>query len=391
MVKTLSFCDKVFAKNDGKTTLDVHINDCLTVLDYLFSTYKEPIGTWCKKNNVDFNWLTKTTRNAVYFHDFGKATLKWQEEARKEKPNFPVHGPYSGYFLMQNLLQEKGGRNLNDPSEFIPLLAMISHHSILTENSWNNLPSPDRFCENYLIDLNNRFGYKEITFNHSFNSYVKILNKFRSDSAKTKFRDVWGNNKPINTSFKSIYSFILSLLITSDNMASAFEKNNIFNEKHQNYGLKNKFPDLNEINKKLNHLEDEKRLYDIQKDILKLGKAEKSPIRILLEAPCGEGKTMASLLYARELFKKSVINRVIFTLPTQVTTNNMLLDFKSEYGIPEQWIGVFHSEIMQFLKKMEKESSFCHDDSFSFKNLKYWSTFFGKQFNISTIDHLLEV
>ncbi len=102
----------------------------------------------------------------------------------------------------------------------------------------------------------------------------------------------------------------------------------------------------------MKELEGDKDLTEIQQKIVKelLNCSDISelvkPLRI--EAPCGEGKTLGALLVAKRLLSQNLINKVIFTLPTQVTTNNMVEEFEIEYKIPREWIGVYHSEVMSF-------------------------------------------
>ena len=103
---------------------------------------------------------------------------------------------------------------------------------------------------------------------------------------------------------------------------------------------------------------------------------------ILMEAPCGEGKTLASLIFSKILFKNDLIDKVIFLLPTQITSNNMYFEFEEEYSIPKEWIGVYHSEVLNFLIKN-------NDDSVNPYLDKFRNSIYSKSFNISTIDHLL--
>ncbi len=379
MVRILSFCDNVFAKDDGKTTLKDHIYDCNFVLNYLISTYRKPLYEWANRNNIDFDWFIESVKKSVHYHDFGKATLKWQEEARKENTKLPYHSPYAGYFILQEV---EVGRTDNT-NDFVPVLATVSHHSLLTENSWRNTPVPDEFIEGCLREINKEFGYCELDFTKNWSGYLNNLRKFRDNSQQ--HRSIFG--KVIDTRFKSKYSLILSLITTSDNIASYFEENNVYDEDSRLKELKNRFPPIPNITKILETLEEGKSLFYTQKKIIKLGRKQNNPLRLLFEAPCGEGKTLASLLYARELFKRGKINRVIFTLPTQTTTNNMMLEFEKDYNIPKQWIGIYHSEVFHFL--LEENRDLEEEDLSSLKSIKYWSNFYGKPFNVSTVDHLL--
>ncbi|ATZ60993.2 MAG: CRISPR-associated helicase Cas3' [Methanosarcinales archaeon Met12] len=374
---------EVLAKSDGRTTFDQHSKDCEFVLNYLLSTNKEVLKKWCNRNKIAFGKFQSGTRLAMHYHDFGKVTRKWQEEARKEKPNLPPHAPYSGYFLIQD--------NKYELSDETPLLTAISHHSLLTESSWSTLGYPSEFLLEYLKEFNEKSNFTLPPLNLSQSDYFKQLKEYQKDCQRPTFRTLWDENKQINTTFKAKYCLMLSLLVTSDGIASKFEEEQIRGSKRTNK-LKEWFPSPKMIYEKIKNVEGKKELTGIQKDILDLFSSPSylnegiKPLRI--EAPCGEGKTLTALMYAKELFKNGLINRVIFVLPTQTTTNNMFYEFEKEYDIPSEWIGIYHSEVMSFLiEKGEGEDN--SGDAFPISNQKYWSVFYSKPFNISTIDHLL--
>ena len=164
------------------------------------------------------------------FHDFGKGTLKWQKEALNEDPHLPPHAPYSGYFLLQN---EK---------DICSLLACISHHSLLTESSFDRVPYPDRFDEEYLNQLANEFNYN-ISFDKSWKNYFENLKNYKINSQYPKFRNKWNNQ--IDTKFKSRYCLMLSYLTASDGIASKIEEENLLDNVDKN--LKKWFPSSQDV------------------------------------------------------------------------------------------------------------------------------------------------
>ncbi|WP_298525251.1 CRISPR-associated helicase Cas3', partial [uncultured Methanobrevibacter sp.] len=174
----------------------------------------------------------------------------------------------------------------------------------------------------------------------------------------------------------------LSYLTMCDGLSSDFEDNakeitipEILSE--------NPSPDI--IFNQIQNIDEEINLNPIQNLILKI-KQDKEIHElikpVIMEAPCGEGKTLASLLFSKCLFENELINRVIFLLPTQVTSNNMYFEFEKEYDIPKKWLGIYHSEILNFLIKNAEDSSNPYFD-------KYKNIIYSKAFNISTIDHFL--
>jgi CRISPR-associated endonuclease/helicase Cas3 len=362
----------VIAKSNG-TTLKEHTKDSLGVIDYLISANKDLLDNWAKLNNINIDSIFKGIQSAMTFHDFGKGTLKWQKEALNEDPHLPPHAPYSGYFLLQN---EK---------DICSLLACISHHSLLTESSFDRVPYPDRFDEEYLNQLANEFNYN-ISFDKSWKNYFENLKNYKINSQYPKFRNKWNNQ--IDTKFKSRYCLMLSYLTASDGIASKIEEENLLDNVDKN--LKKWFPSSQDVYHRISEIEGNKKLTEIQRKVLsELSKSSNiyelsQPLRV--EAPCGEGKTLAALLAGKELLKENIINKVIFTLPTQVTSNNMVQEFEDEYGIPKDWIGIYHSEVMSFLVETNDEEQ---ESDFSLSSQKFWNLIYSKPFNISTIDHLL--
>ena len=360
---------KLMAKSNGKTTLVDHINDCLTVADFYISNYKDVIKSWCRDLDLEFENFIENLKVAIHYHDFGKGTIKWQSESEKENPNFPIHAPFAGYFIFQEIKK-------NLPA----LLSSISHHSLLTDETgnkfqiWLNV----KFYENELNEINNSFNRKD---NLQFNQIAEYFNKIFLNQIKKLPRENWQNyNNVINVKFKAQYCHYLFLICISDILASKYEDTDKSNIRKY---ISNFIPTNEKIIATLDKINLNKKLTKTQKDVLSLYYYKDKRNNFVLEAPCGEGKTLSSLLYARELWKNNKINRVIFTLPTQTTTNNMVQEFNQEYGIPKEWIGVYHSEVLHFLQTILSE------ETAEIKSKILLDSFYIRPFNISTIDHLL--
>lgn len=363
---------KTIAKSNG-TSLKKHTENALNVSNYLISSNREILENWGKLNKINIDLLLNEIHSAIFFHDFGKGAVKWQEEALKEEPHLPPHAPYSGYFLLQN------------ETDFCSHLACISHHSLLTESSFNNVRYPKDFNKEYLTKFATENNYK-VSFDIPWENYFESLKNFKKDSQSLNVRNKWNNQ--IDTYFKAKYCLILSYLTTSDGIASKIEEDS--SDTNLNGNLSKWFPSPSDICKEVNEIEGDKKLTDIQNKVLNvLSKSSNifdysKPFRI--EAPCGEGKTLTALLVAKELLNQNIINKVIFTLPTQVTSNNMVQEFEDEYKIPRDWIGIYHSEVMSFLIENTDEEQ---ESDFSISSKKFWNLIYSKPFNISTIDHLL--
>lgn len=376
MVRILSSSNKnIIAKSNG-TSLKKHSFDSFKIADILLESHKNLLENrfkLLKINNLDqFLNIIKTS---VLFHDFGKATNIWQEKVHENKENnyLPPHAIYSGFYLPC--------KNEND---FITLFSVISHHTLLTDNSFGEkLKRNYNFYENYLEAIVNE---KNLTLNHNFNknNYIDNLIKLKEASQSLKFRGY--ENKTFDIFFKAQYTLCLSYLTISDGLSSSFEEDNSSIKKEK---VLDSNPSPSIIINEINSFSEDLKLNPIQEDVIDAKKSKNINELIkpmLLEAPCGEGKTLASLLFSEILLKNDLINKVIFVLPTQVTSNNMFTEFNKEYKIPEKWLGVYHSEVLNFLIKNNENNN--EEDNNPFLE-KYKNLIYSKPFNISTIDHLL--
>lgn len=379
MVRTLSSCNDVWGKTTG-VALSKHTNDCKKVLGYIIENQKEVIHNWCVRNDADYETFIKDLEFTLHYHDFGKSTSKWQKNARLifqgKNVDLPVHAIYSGYLMANDERTKK-----SSTMDYLPLLVCNSHHSLMTNYSWEKVPllNTDDINLEYLQDYNKKSGYGEIKLTISWQEYLENLRNFRKNSHRDKFRGK-DKSKEINSCFKAHYCFMLSLITAADGIASSLEARNVdeglFKEE-----VDKLFPDPKRLSEKISLTININDLTEIQKMVVAKSYSSIDGYKpLIIEAPCGEGKTLASLLWAKKLFETGKINRVIFTLPTQITSNNMYQEFSTDYGIPKKWVGLYHSELMSFLID-EKE-----DD---LEGIKYKNSIYSKPFTISTIDHLL--
>ena len=117
--------------------------------------------------------------------------------------------------------------------------------------------------------------------------------------------------------------------------------------------------------------------------------------RIILNAGCGEGKTAAALLFAQKLLRENRIDRIIFTLPTKFTANNLSKDLteKEKYAIPEELVGITHGDAAEFIRQRAQEGNDADIDEDEIHNLimaqVFENSIYAKPITISTVDHLI--
>ncbi len=372
MVRILCSYEDIYAKTNG-TSLKEHSLDSLEVVNILIESNEKLIKNKLNLLGFDYDELIFNLKKSTFFHDFGKATFDWQEKllyiTAYNEGHLPPHAIYSGFFLLPNNL-----------TETISLFSVISHHSLLTENSFEgNLNYSIGFYEDYLINLIQDSEYNLNKFD-SMSNYLNFIKNFKVTSHSPKIRGLYNNQ--INLLFKAKYCFLLHYISLADGLSSEFEE---YNKTISEELINDVMPSPSVVYDEIKCIDENLVLNPIQELILSIKESDNisdlvKPV--LMEAPCGEGKTLASLLFSKVLFKNDLIDKLIFVLPTQVTSNNMYFEFEAEYNIPKSWIGLYHSEVLNFLIKNTDESINPYLDKY--KNLVY-----SKQFNISTIDHLL--
>ena len=116
--------------------------------------------------------------------------------------------------------------------------------------------------------------------------------------------------------------------------------------------------------------------------------------RLILNAGCGEGKTAAALLFGQKWLQEDRIERIILTLPTKFTANNLYRDLVSSegYNIPKKLVGITHGDSREFLTQLtntEEENSEQEDTNGNVMAQIFENNFYAKPVTISTVDHLL--
>lgn len=362
------FSSDIYAKSN-EITLQKHSENVLEVLNIILEN--DEILLKNKFNGeLDFEFFKNSMSRAVFFHDFGKATEEWQYAIKKiidgENIKTPPHAFFSGYFLKPS-----------NTKDVFPMLAVLSHHSLMTNNSFKHISVNVNLYEDYIEELSKLKNFNLEKFD-DLGSYKNYLIRMIESTNNMDNRSLYKNTL-INLSFKRYYCYYLSYLTLCDNIASFFEKNYNTFDKNQ---IIDYYPSCNHIYEMIKNIDKNLNLSSIQKKIIDVTSKKNNLNAILMEAPCGEGKTLASLLFARSLFKNNKINRIIFTLPTQTTSNSMYKEFNETYNIPKKNIGIYHSEVLSFLLNETDNQREVFDDKFH--NVTY-----SKTFNISTIDHLL--
>ena len=381
----------------GKTnqSLRGHTQDCLTVCDEIIARRAPFLRQLCKSFGWEYEEVKQALRFAIWCHDIGKASDEWQDYIRGNGSRITHALPSFGIGLMVNNLP----KSFNSSPLYAAILAILAHHGQLHK---------DAFREDYFrwqvvrlpVDyINSHFDcFRQLEPNFQLKSWhLETLQFDKVCQAIDKLKAVIKTQADLR--FKTVYSLMLNVLTTSDAYAS---KNapaigtpkkpmhaNLNREK-LSY-IENQFPFYNNApltelpfvpkNSKPNNMQCEIGQHDSE--------------RIILNAGCGEGKTAAALLFAQKLLKENQVDRIIFTLPTKFTANNLSRDLtdKKKYAIPEKLVGITHGDAAEFLCQSAQGMGEKNTNEDEIENLimaqVYENSIYAKPITISTVDHLI--
>ena len=375
-------------------TLSGHIHDCLTVCDELLRRREPFLRNFCKRYGWDWEEVRRCIRFAVWFHDIGKASNQWQQYIRGRGRSV-THALPS--FAIGAMSLGIGG--FEKSPRFAALFAILAHHlQMLHDGSF-----PEERNRRLRVDMPVAYVTEHLAYFREFEPDFILTDRRMPqidlgrvcnilERIKT---DVHGET---DLQFKVLYSLILNMLTASDNYASANGPENGSPDNPCGTNLtqdtlaqiNDKFPLYgNTPLKSLPFLPEGIMPNDMQREIV-----ESDSDRLILNAGCGEGKTAAALLFGQKWLRADRIERIILTLPTKFTANNLYRDLVSpeKYAIPEKLVGIIHGDSREFLTqltKTEEENSEQEDTNGNVMAQIFENNFYAKPVTISTVDHLL--
>ena len=383
--------------NATNQTLRGHIQDCLTVCDEIIARREIFLRQLCQRYGWNWEDVKQALRFAVWCHDIGKASDEWQEYIRDKGSRITHALPSFGVGLMASNMP----KSFNNSPLYAAMLAVLAHHGQLHKDAfrednfrWQNVTLPIDY-------INSHFGYfRQLEPDFHLSTWQsKMLCLERICAPIRKLKEVIRGREKLQ--FKILYSLMLNILTTSDGYASGNAPDSGTSENPMGTNLtreklssiQNKFPFFN------NSLLKDRPFVpkDSEPNKMQCEIVQQDSGRIILNAGCGEGKTAAALLFAQKLLKENRIDRIIFTLPTKFTANNLNRDLTDKYAIPEELIGITHSDVSEFLRQRMQETENQHSeqeiDEDEIHNLimaqVFENSIYAKPITISTVDHLI--
>ena len=367
-----------------KQTFEGHTTDSLLILrDYIIKN-QNVLKEFSKNFELDYDLLSNLLFLAVYLHDVGKLTKEFQHNIKNNKSGASISHAFFGLPFINSDLPEDLNKLLR--------LAILSHHSQLYNQIFDNANLKPKviYCDKQIQEHINSY---EIVYKEHFSDLFILKNRplyqereyllhfnLKRHIQREELRHLKSSyDKDVRT--KAIYCIVLSILKHCDQKASAnFEDADLEKGKNYNSIIGQKALDM--INYPLHLFKlSEKRLlsqytlYKYQKDAMIIDYYG------IISAPCGRGKTEGALLAALKILNNYNKNRIIFALPTQITSNAMYDRMRKIFG--EENVGIYHG-MSRFIhdeeNDMEKEDVMAQ---------VYDEKVFLKPVIVTTIDHLI--
>lgn len=364
---------KILAKSDPSTTLIQHIKDCLSVFPNVLKWNSKLIELMAERYGIEKDFLIQRLFLTVAFHDIAKATKNFQAKVRKEKYGLESHALSSIEFLYP-IIDSNPITTFGDVPYYPELMSIATHHSKLNKYSFDNYnklkneyADNDFFIEYYEM-VNEQAsiykipGWKNIVFD------ITALQKSSYEILKfeiiLKFdKDAFVRNK--SSKARDLFILFKSVLHYCDWIASSGN----FNYTYTN-GLNNEA-----ITKKMIA----QNAGFISWSEFQLKSAEAYNQNIFVQISTGQGKTEAAALWATN---NNEHQKIIFLLPTMVTTNKMWKRMCGFFG-NHDIVGLSHSAAQYLLKENDEI-----EPELLRKHYLYNRTFF-KPVTVATVDQLI--
>ena len=396
-------------------TLEGHTLDSLKILRAYIEINQDVLEQFCERWQLNKESLLRSLFITVYLHDIGKLTAEFQKNIRngKSSPRYP-----HAYYALSILNDIELSNLLSAPLE---KTAILGHHTQLSTKLYDNytrfgIPSFLREETDAFIKKSKR-AHGELFFDRWFpfdgleirlpeepRKLTPLLSrKYRNHVIRetSSFED--------KEKIKSVFSYLFSILKMCDDYSSAD-----FSEFINQYnGNDTEFDSVMEetaryvlrpyVDNMYERVLKGYKPYDYQRD--ELGKlCGDIPFYGLLFAPCGRGKTETALIWAMKAAKKYRRNKIVFAMPTQITSNAMWERFCELFGEGKtkqekiedgkRYVGLFHGKSFIVLKDDKKgeegdEEDLDYEDLEEVRGENFKGNVFFKPITVTTIDHLI--
>ena len=352
-VRETSLCSEILAKSKPEETIEEHTDKAISFLLKYFDWHERNISRVAELAGVSAEELKSRLFATVYLHDIGKASMDFQRHIHiRDKSRGTPHALLSLPFIYAAVPPLDG---IHYES-----LAVMSHHRPFYDNLYSDR-SDMEFEGRYCVEEAKRF-YRKLPIIHEERTgkeYPFSLNEPELGIARDLLKRVKYLYR-VPPKAREIFSLFVSALHYSDWLASAnidykYSVGNIAERTERA---------VKKANRSFRWYDFQNRIRDIEGDVF---------IRI----PTGKGKTEAALLWADRNLNSG---KLIYLLPTRVTSNAMYLRMKRIFG---DMVGISHGTAAL---SIAEESGWGTEE---YKSKKLLSSTFMEPVTIATIDQLL--
>ena len=385
---------EILAKSNPKQTLEDHVHDCLVMFRRVIEWKKPLLERFSQRCGIPFDDLKRRLFYVVAFHDAGKIDRRFQQKiqcndcqvirAAERGRTCRKHGggsfreshPLASIVLLKNVIDSPlivyRGKGY-----YPELLAVATHHTVLGNNTFD---SYDEWKHDFIVEYLPKYfqivnkwaddfeikGHKPLKFQdgNSPQFPVDIFSDVRVAISEMRL----GMNEQDYPLVRDTFVLIKGILHYCDWLASKA------NEKQSSLSVSYS------IEERVDRLMSERCKTTFWKKRFQED-AGKIMTDLYIEIPTGQGKTEAALLWAEKLKKK-----VIYLLPTMVTSNKMyrrLLEFYGNHNV-----GLAHSTASYVFHKQSEEDIEETGDEIIREKLLFSRTFLYPA-TVSTVDQLL--
>lgn len=341
--------------NNSFKNLEEHTTNVWNSLKDIIERRTFVVSKYSNKINKDINVVAKRLMYSCFFHDYGKTHIDWQESAKNNTLR-NVELRHELVYLLEILdyLRKK----FKTPNEtyiemlkrfYLYIIPIASHHNKLShkhkDDSW--LKTEKKIYNKNFKKLDSELTSSfDLIDSKLFKLFQKLSQHFNDESDLNRVMNYW-----YEISMNRYY------LQMADKRASAIEQGSYV-------------PDLDIFFKTA--IDSSWKLRNLQ-DMAKNNYNKKLT---LLRAPTGSGKTLACILWAEEIIKNKLADRLIIAMPTKFTSN-ALTDAVKSYGL--QGASTQHSNYRmdKFILNDYNVNDYIHS-----KNLE-------SNVTVCTIDHIL--
>lgn len=405
-------------------TLYGHSEDSATILKRYVDENFMVIDDFCKHHEIETKHFLKNLFITVYLHDVGKGTIHFQKNILHGKHSQYYPHAFYGFSYFKQLI--KSGMMESIFNEKIPVetLAVLGHHTQLYKNIYEDINNDPIFdtvkIKRFISTIDD--VYKKL----SFDKYFK-LEKFNGEKqmdeiAKNamlivrEIKNIIGKDTAILDSnnkiqLKTIFTYFFSILQLCDDYSSAnfsdfVDASNSLGQKIE-IEINGKPEIITVYDAVMNEADAIKYIPKIQiktNEIIKkiIGDYTPYPFQTklfekisgytLLFAPCGRGKTEGALIWALRALEKYNKNKIIFAMPTQITSNAMYDRMKKIFNIRGiDNVGIFHGKsIVKLKENINFEETYPEFKQYAvIKSEDFKGNIFFKPITVTTIDHLI--